>query len=717
MSSLVNNFVVSSTELTDTYSKIVFKFDMIPLINDIGGYRIYKSYNANSTGVYDRMVIDVSSSSKDAVEITTNLNGSTYFNYYVHTADFGRVIYISLVPVNRLGKELIGCAPLRVNAHPSAPATFSMCYDNFTVQASWTPPSIYSGANTDISNYVLKRANCISISGVVLNSSGNLSHTLFGVGLHVFVVDQVKKSYWYGTCVTSGEFILDEASRFPLVSDISGDYEVSINNLRIFMEGDFTQIGLVDKATLTFEDTTFSKESLYFYSLSALVGQEEGYSLFYPLYTLSLPNVSPYLRTVGNSENSYLSSIFWRKLTNVLIDQNYYNKQSFDIPHIQGMYNFTGFLGLYNCKVDVFINDQYNNTVITDHSGSFSFAISLTKSNSKIQLQARDMENIGFSMKSNPQIVRLVTIYSFFTALAQEYTYIWKEILLQMKDFSFATSRTVLLENKLSPFVGITKDISEDDASFTAFITQAFLAYEYAGYQQGLYMILNAMNANISEFDHYELFFNDSLMHTHCTGYVYTVNYPLAVLARKNYIYAVTGVNDAGEESGATILRVDDRFWATNLTAGGIATSTGYSGYNYLRWDPTGAATKYNIYRQTVEGADYSILNFKFLHQCQDTIFVDIGTYTEVDKYPPEYTITEFYPPTNVHVYNYTHVTNTPTSKKNSNWIRIIIYQKDTMAIPAFQLARLQLLLADMVPPELGYTVVLCNDNYSKILI
>ena len=111
-----------------------------------------------------------------------------------------------------------------------------------------------------------------------------------------------------------------------------------------------------------------AKGTLYFYSLAALSGAEEGYSLYYPLYTIGITSLSPYLRTVGNSENTYLSSIFWRKLKNVLTDQNYYNKQIFDIPHVKGANVIAVFLD--------FKDRRRRHKELDFHLGKFIIAVS-----------------------------------------------------------------------------------------------------------------------------------------------------------------------------------------------------------------------------------------------------------------------------------------------------------------------------------------------------
>jgi hypothetical protein len=600
MPSLVNNFTLDSTELTDTYCKLVFKFDVFATSAHIGGYRIYKSYLPNATAVYDRIIINKTSYFTIAeAELTTTDDEFIYFSYYVEPKDFGRILYLSVAPVTRMWVEQVSCDAIPVNIPADKPEDFEVFYDNYTVGAAWSPPTSTLLSNSNISGYTLKKAYSILLEGVFLNDAGNLSHPKFSMGSRIFVADVVKKSYWYGVCVSSGEFLLNDDSQFQLVQDNSSDYDISLNNIRVYMESSFEQIGMFTPNILTAENVEFTPETLQFYAVSGTVGDTEGRSSYFPLYTVALTKVSPYLRSVGNSDNKYMSSSFWRKLKNVLIDQNYYNKQSFDIPHVRGMYAFSGFLGLYNCKVDVFINDVYSTTVLSDKSGSFKFSVHLTKSNSKLQLQARDQTNVGFSIKSNAQIVRLVNIYSFFSALAQEYTAIWEELLLQMSDFSFSTSRPTLLEDKLSPFVGITKDVSEDSNKFTEFIVQVYLAYEYAGYEQSLYMILDAMQAAIDEFDHYEIYFRDSLMDTIQTGYTYAIADTQAVLDRKNYIYGITTANIYGEESEAATLRVDNRWWPTDLkqfTDAGIfeETSTGYYGFNVLAWSGAAGVTSTN---------------------------------------------------------------------------------------------------------------------------
>lgn len=136
-----------------------------------------------------------------------------------------------------------------------------------------------------------------------------------------------------------------------------------------------------------------------------------------------------------------------------------------------------------------------------------------------------------------------------------------------------------------------------------------------------------------------------------------------------------------------------------------------------------GVETTYKIYRQVTSSGIYNFEDFELIKaNCADNFFIDIGKHPDIpvsviNRKPPEVTITEFSKPNNLSIYHRTNVSQTNTNRRSNNNIRIVLYQKGSSEIPTFQLERLIQLLKDFVPPELGFTIILCNDNYSKILI
>jgi hypothetical protein len=128
----------------------------------------------------------------------------------------------------------------------------------------------------------------------------------------------------------------------------------------------------------------------------------------------------------------------------------------------------------------------------------------------------------------------------------------------------------------------------------------------------------------------------------------------------------------------------------------------------------------YNVYRQETSTREYKNIDFKLIYPgCKDSTYVDIGMQPAPPqaKFPPEYTITEFSPPMNLHIFNKTHIAQMKIAKKSKNWVRVVLYQKGSREIASFHLERLVKLLKELVPPEIGFTIIVCNDDYSKILV
>jgi len=705
---------------TQDQQGIFFTFKFTKLNStSIGGYRLYKKYNINDSFVYETIVIDSSANTDDNVIRSFNEGEFTYFNYYILTEDYGKNIFLVVAPVSRTWVEFDQSNTVDIITPPRAVFNFHTYFDNKVLNISWEDSIVN---NESVTHYEVRKSKGILIQNISLSDEGILKSPTFIYNNRYLIIDKVKKVYWYGLCNSSGELSIIDENKFPFIQDTADEYEMSINNINVYAEDEWETISYVNKilsvSTYSYIETDFSNNSVYFYSIVPYATLAvSGPAVFCPIYIKNLQEVTPYLRSIGNSDNEYLASVFWRNMRDVLTDHNYYLKQQFDIPQIKGNYGFKGFLGVANCYVDVFINKNYALTVETDIFGNFQFDISLPGKENILALQARDKDNIVFSGTSTPQTIRVVTIYSFFSALSQEYKTIWGEILQQFSDFSFNESRISLLEDKLNPFVDFIKNIDEEDADYKNILITSYLSYEYAGYQKAIYMILDAFRESVGEFDYYKVFFRDTLMDTMSSGYSFVVNNrdllddPNSRLERGNYIYGISSCMDNGEESSISVIRVDSRWWPNKEL---LEQDDSYYGFNVLFWE--GNADYYKIYRLDNPTSDnYDVLDFKFLQTATIPILVDFGlSIPQEGVKPPEYTITEFPKPTNLKIYYNNHIADFNINSKNKNWIRILIFERENEEIKEYQLTRMLSIFRDLIPPEIGYSVLLCNNERVK---
>lgn len=580
MISAITNFAVYSKSVSSGVQTIIFEFD-IPTDSNIGGYELYKSTDTAGHSISCDIKADENANQASSISTYNDTNtGKTYFSYTVPEEDFGRKIYYSIEAISTSQEHSTRTSDIIVYTLLSAPTELTCGYNNYDVVLSWTAITQEDGMNSVLNSYGIYRAEMTTPTDIVLDSAtGALVSDSFTYNSYVYVFDVVKKCMWFGKVIIGGVFFATDSNRSSIIFDASLDYSALFRNLAVYVfDASVTPTAIGYTTNTTYTDTTAQKNKNYVYFVAA-VNPDAALSEYvsYPIITQSITDRAPYLRSIDNSPYTYLQQPHWRYLKNVLTDHNYYNKNKFDIPYLRGRYVFKGYLGIINAKVDIYLNSIYNQTVLTDSLGNFEFSISLIKGSSYLQLHARDYKNIGFSRKSTRQKITTVNLYSFFAALGSEYKEIWDEIEAQKTDLSLTDSRFESFEIKIPPIIEYYRDITEDEEPFRNIAIAIYLAYEYGGYNEALKLILDAFQENIDEFDHYEVYYNNSLYDPKQTSRSFVVDTSTGGLGleRDNYYYGVTSTNSSNEESSAAIIRVDDRWWPTTKIVG-IETSTGY---------------------------------------------------------------------------------------------------------------------------------------------
>lgn len=700
----ITNLEIASHSTTS----ILFKFDIHT--GNIGGYWLWISYDEGVSYSKIDFKIDSTIISSSAGLKTYNDDTKTYFSYSLLENDYGRHLYFYITATSTIWEESIASNIVPTYSAPNYPNDFMVFYDNYVVNLSWSAPSTNNGKNAYISNYGIYRGTFTYVGKGTI-SDNVFSNSYLTVGSRYILFDKQKKNMWYGVVENTDNTVALSSSNQYYVADTSEDYTTTADSIEVYIYANDSQLITYTTDTSYFDDS-IKKNQIYLYSIVS-IGYEYNSSdlLYFPVLTPDVYKINPYLRNAGNSKNSVLNNKYWRILKEILIDKNYYNKNQFAIPYIANeTYNFQGYLGVANCKLDVFLNDNINLTVITDNYGNFEFNINLSKGENLIQLQARDYKNIAFSNKSNRYVVTTVNIYTFFSILGQEYTDIWDEISLQKIDADFFNSRYLSLENKLSPLLDIYKDVSETDENFRQIITAIYNSYIYVGFKEGLNMFLGALENYAPEIDSYKVFYNNEFYDTVKTGLFPVVNgqqLSSTGLIRAKYWYAVTSLNTAGEETDPIIIACDSRWWPT---------STGtyndeYKGYNTIQWDEAPGIELYNIYRYV--GMEYtSMSNFEYITTAHGNLFVDTGNVvTDPFNNPPLYNITNLTKPSNLRVIYSVNISNAFMVKRKRNWMTIFVFAVDDQEVGTFQKDRLIKVCRDLIPVEIGYDIIVCNDT------
>lgn len=724
MISPVSNFSLFSQNTVN--GETVFRFSFTtPTESNVGGYELYKSLDVR--GQYEKCAFRIDENANQDESISTvrdEEEGKTYFDYtassVLHKEDYGRKIYFYLVTVSTTWERSKPTADLEVYAKPKKLEGFLGSYDNSQTKVMWSAITYDSllrpsgGINSKLTNIHIYRTPAELVTNYTIDyDTGNILSSDFVVGRSIWVIDKVKKCMWFTQISVEGGFKLETSNIIESVFDNSEDYTTSVNNIDIFVEPDQSRkqlLAYVPVVDTYYLDNTVESNSRYFYS--ALVSNEggNGDEVYFPVDTTSITQRAPILRGIGNSSVSWLSQTYWRRLKETLVDKNYYNKGTFAIPIMKEMYNFKGYLGIAEAKVDIYVNEIHSQYVVCDEYGVFEFNIILPPGPTIIQLHARDRLNQNMSIKGTKTTITTLNIYNFFAILGKEYQDIWTALVQLRANEAFETAEYSAFENKVSPLIDLYKDISETDEAFRAIAIAVYQSYAYGGFQESLYKVLNAFNENIENFDHYEIFFNNQLFDTKKSGKSFVLSTSTG-LQRASYYYAVTSVR-GDEESSPQIVRADCRWWPTSTI---LETSTGVENYNVLSWKEYPGISTYNIYRCT--GCEYELSDFEYLITAPINYFIDTGNITpDGTKNPPEYTITPFDKPPSVSVLWQTRPNLEITGLKKANTLLILLYAKDSETIPAFQISRLLTIFREIIPPEIRFRIIYSNNSLVEIL-
>ena len=616
----------------------------------------------------------------------------TYFEYTLPTtATDGTFLYFKIQSLEITREVSIFSDVVTTYTYPSAPTNAFITYDNFDVTLTWNTVDFTNGKNSTFTNYNIYRDNGIEVVNFDKDEFDILIHPSFTVGKYLWVFDIFKRCQWFGIITSTGVFPLTE-NKLTNYSDNTDSYIVNVDNLKAFIEsGSKSLIGI--SSTGMHVDNTFNNEKYYIYSVeSAAIGSRVSNRSVYSCYTVNITNAYPYLRSAENSDTALLINPYWRKLKEVLIDSNYYDKSSFALPYAMNtIYNLKGYLGVNNCKLDVFIYGVYSFTTSTGMYGEFNINYPFKFGTTELYFQARDKKNIGFSRKSAPYSIRTLNIYSIFATWGEQYKGALDELNNLISDNYIPTCRYASFEDKYAPFIELHKDGTEDNTKFLQLAAEIYKTFQYIGYDEALIKLFDAFVQYVDGFDSYQIYYNNSLFKEMTTATNFVANDPQ--LRRGNYYYGVSAAKFDGQETPITEVHVDKRWWPNN-----------YKWFTILKWNDVVGADYYRIYKRTY------YTEYKHLIDTTYTIFGDNGTLTtDPSIIPIDINVTDISLPTVTEIYN-TAVISRLLKMKQNYYINIAVFFKETQTIPEYQLNRINFYLDKFIPPELRYTIFYAND-------
>jgi len=663
----------------------------------VGGYYLYVS----STGVtYTYLEAKVDSSHRKDSSISTqdDYYGKTHFYYtFSDVAYQGRFLYFYIEAVSTTLVVSIPSSVVTTGTYPQKPENLFCLYDNYEVDSSWDSLLTSSGRNSDFSHFSISRNNLDEVFGTTMTYDV-LYNNSFIAGKAVWVIDIFKRNQWFGEVTSTGALDLATIERTQYSSSTDSPF---LDNFKIYLES-ATDISIGTTTSTGFVDSAFVKGYHDIYKLKSVTstGLNSEFAKF-PVYFVDVPNTLPYLRSPANSSTGLLNNIYWEQLKNVLIDSNYYDKSLYAIPYSATEYfNLKGFLGVSRCLVDVFINDLYGFTTSTGIYGEFNINYKFEKGKTDLKIQARDKNNIGFSRATGTYSIRTINIYTWYSVLGDQYSQIVDELGYLRTDNSLSTVRYSSYTDRYKPLIELSKYADEDSTKFLTLAGQVFKMFEYTSYDESLIMLLDSIKTETTDFDHYDIFYKNSLYRTNKTGWNFVTIATSTGIARGNYYYGISSLTSTGEETGVTVVRVDSRWWPL-----------GYVGTNVLRWSQVNGVPFYNIYRGSSEDS------LEYLTTISDLFFIDADAITPNPLInPPVHNFTDYEGPTDAYLYLDTKLASEEQLLKNRTWLEIIIYANGNNDIPTFQLERIVFYLKKIIAPEIRYIIIYANDTSVEFL-
>lgn len=666
----------------------------------VGGYYLYKSEDSITYTMCKFRVDDRIQSSED--DQTTSSNGLTYFEYTSDPTDVGKSLYFYIIVVSVISELSVECTPILASVYLSSVSNVIASYNSKHTTITWSGLDTTNGKNSTFSYYRIVKRRCQEVyQPVVFEDESFIFDSGYQLGKYGLVKDIWATSTWFGRITDRGKMYLNDSTLLSNISDASDNYIWKEHNLKMYVEGD-TDLLVGTTTNTTYSDMAIEYDSIYIYSVYACnASDEESIKVGYPVTVTNLAELVPTMRSVGNMENTFIRSPYWADLKKSLIGDTYYDKSEFALPYfVNEHYVFKGYLGVANCVINIYINNILSSTTTTDIYGVFKVVLLLPVGNTEIYVTAINSDGDIISHRSNLLQVNTYNIYTNFGVLGQEFKEIESAIQEIQDSIDITKCSYRMFEMKYSPLIDLYKSGSEDETIFKNLAKCIFKAFQNVAFEQGLVDLLDGFKTHLVAIDDYEIIFNHELYRTKQTELSF-VSSDTGVVVRDKYYFGVSSIGTAGEESTPSIIKVDTRWWPY-----------GFSSNLIFMWDSMKNAVSYNIYKGT------SSTNLGLLCTTQVTYLVENGMGAPNYSHPPKtYNYSGLAKPTNFRNFTNSKVLERKFGFRKGTWIHIIIYMKGTTTLPIYQTDRIQTYVAKLVPPEIRYSIIICNNTTSTVLV
>jgi len=473
----VSNFKVNSSFLSDTQLSIQFTFNN----NDVNetGYKFQSFIDSVYAieGYYDdyrlyEKSIDIRDSELTVLDPTTFSITKTY---PIESIPYGKIGQFYLSVYNKLTGNFYNTTKIPYNFPVSPVSNFISYYDGFDFNLTWDKVN-----EPLVSNYKVEKTSCEKLLGfyIELRDIFNIKfrHSRFVQGKQYIVHDLINGYHWVSTCNNQEElyisnFSLKQSLKFINYNDYQAiNFDIySIEDDKYQQIADIMQSTFVGKITYGYQ----SDNSFLAFRVTTFGGNLQTPAVVSVARAAVFSQVIPKLYPIYESTDIYSSSPYFNSMRSLIVDENYYYKNTFSLPYksksIQDYdtYNIRGFVGLGDIFVDLIINSTIVQTVKTNSIGEFSFEFNTDFKDAEMGFIAYDQNRLQQSYPLTDITLNKVVQYAHLGILSYAFQRIQDEVIQNtFNQFLLRKCSDEVINSYFAPLVGLTRRQDDDLIKF-----------------------------------------------------------------------------------------------------------------------------------------------------------------------------------------------------------------------------------------------------------
>lgn len=586
-------------------------------------------------------------------------------------------------------------------------------YDGFNMAFEWSVPSLDEVTiEYDIEQAEMRQTQRYSIIGQatsgVIFSSPDIAVTDF-----VVVHNILTNTYWSGIATSNTVFEIDNLNIFNSIEFFNYTaYDFVNYDVFITKSSDYKKFRSIRKQSFSGSDKFLfpSNNKMFSFRLLPKGSDVPLYSnvVFGRSFDITNRQALPY--PIYESKDSLYGNQYFIGLRNLLVDENYYNKETYALPYKENLdgnvYSLAGYTGTSNSIVELYLDGQLYQTVWSDKKGEYVFQFNSDKKTFEIQIIAYLDNRLKQFVPYERSILTKIYAYTHFGILAQKSVDLSNHFKSLIDQLSIKRCSYENLVNYYAAFIGLSPGFQDTQEEFREQIEFLFpVMYNNTNPGNNLFMttimdFYSSRNYNILDYYYFDKsdIMNNSYNAMHLENSLF---HDVGRLGKNRYKYFVTAEskNNPGIESYPAILEVDYRIFE------------GPDSENYpaicMQWDVSGKTDDiyYNVYRQVNNNRIY------LLAQTDGIAFIDDGKKIEVEKEFPTFGYCDINYIRNLRFVGNNTVNEWLLYKYSYNLLMLVIYEDQRFPIKDSVKSRIDFILRSQVPAEKYFVIKYIQEN------